>query len=177
MGTYVNRKLFDQLFVCSLRMNNCSLQFSFCESLMHGFSSYDSCSTNSCTHTDTIRVCCIRMHMCVSFSWVWLFNGILFRNEIAAKCNSIGVLQPKAPNYHGIRKNKWINFGFRCFEHTQTHRRTYTQAHSLTRNVVVIAVGFWTFTAKLENLLLIFYFWAQSSTLPQPPPQQSPSNL
>lgn len=57
------------------------------------------------------------------------------------------------------KKNKWINFGFRCFEHTNTHTHTNTEAytHSRARNVVVIAVGFWTFTAKLENLLLIYF--------------------
>lgn len=145
---------------------------------MLGFSSYDSL-THALIHRHLTRM--LYAHVCVSFSWVWLFNGILFRNEIAAKCNSIEVCSRRRQIITEYEKNKWINFGFRCFEHTNTHTNTQAYKHSRTRNVVVIAVGFWTFTAKLENLLLIylffFIFWAQSSTLPQPPPQQSPSKL
>lgn len=121
MDTYVKWMLIDQLFVCSLQMNNCSLQFSFCESLMLGFSSYDSCSalTHALIHRHLTRM--LYAHVCVSFSWVWLFNGILFRNEIAAKCNSIEVCSRRRQIITEYEKNKWINFGFRCFEHTNTH--------------------------------------------------------
>lgn len=176
MDTYVKWMLIDQLFVCSLRMNNCSLQFSFCQSLMLGFSSYDSL-THALIHRHLTRM--LYAHVCVSFSWVGLFNGILFRNEIAAKCNSIEVCSRRRQIITEYEKNKWINFGFRCFEHTNTHKHTGLQTLTNTQCCCYLCriLNFHGKTWKLVAYLFFFIFWAQSSTLPQPPPQQSPSKL
>lgn len=84
---------------------------------MHGFSSYDSCSTNSCTHTDTIRVCCMHTYICVFH----FHNGILFRNEIAAKCNSIGVCSRRRQI---ITEYEKINESISVFDALNTHKHT-----------------------------------------------------
>lgn len=117
---------------------------------MHGFSSYDSCSTNSCTHTDTIRVCCMHTYICVFH----FHNGILFRNEIAAKCNSIGVCSRRRQI---ITEYEKINESISVFDALNTHKHTGALTHAQWCCYYCRILNFHGKTWKLVAYLFFFF--------------------